>query len=210
MEMSRKRDKKIYLVIDPSMEEPVLLDRIAQALEEKIAALQIWDNFRPDQEISRLAERICRLCQNKNVPVYMNNRWQVLENVPLDGVHFDEIPPNIEEIRNKVGRHFLTGLTCNNNLGKVEWAENNHFDYISFCSMFPSSTSNSCEPVNFETITRAKEKYSLPIYLAGGIHVKNIDRLNSLDYEGIAVISGIMNKKETRKSIREYREKLNF
>lgn len=205
-----KRDKKIYLVIDPSMKEPVLLDRIAQALEEKISVLQIWDNFKPDQEIPLLAEKICGLGHTKNVPVYINNRWQLLENVPLNGVHFDEIPPNMEEIRNKIGRHFLTGLTCNNDLDKVEWAEKNHFDYISFCSVFPSSTSDSCEPVNFETIKKAKEKFSLPIYLAGGINVGNIDRLNSLDYEGIAIISGIMNKKKPRKSIREYRGKLNF
>jgi len=208
--MSGRRDKRIYLVVDPSMEEPVLLDRIAQALEEKIAALQIWDNFAPDQEIIRLAQKICRLCHTKNVPVYMNNRWQVLLKVPLNGVHFDEIPPNIEDIRDEVGRHFLTGLTCNNDLRKVEWAEKNHFDYISFCSMFPSSSSNSCELVNFETVTKAKEKYSLPIYLAGGIHVENINRLNSLDYEGIAVISGIMNEKDPRKSIRNYQEKLIF
>jgi thiamine-phosphate pyrophosphorylase len=103
----------------------------------------------------------------------------------------------------------MCGLTCNNDLTFVDWASKNKLDYISFCSIFPSSTVNSCELVSFNTINQAAKRYSLPIFLAGGIKPENLDKLKELDYAGIAVISGIMSSDRPDESIKKYREKLN-
>lgn len=204
------KKRGVYLVIDPSMEEEILLKRLKQALQEKIVAVQIWDNFQAEQEVLLLVDKVCELCHARAVPVFINNRWELLADTNLDGVHFDEIPEDITGVRQKVGKQFLSGLTCNNDLKWVEWAEDNEFDYISFCSVFPSTTSNSCELVEFETIRKAKEKYSLPVFLAGGISPENIKKLKDLSYEGIAVISGIMNTDKPREAIQNYTKKLNL
>ncbi len=210
MEIRDRINKGIYLVIDPSMEEEILLERIEQALEEKLTALQIWDNFKAEEKINQLVEKICELCHLKDVPVFINNRWHLLTETSLDGVHFDEIPEDITKIRREIGKQFLSGLTCNNDISWVYWAEKNRFDYISFCSIFPSSTSNSCELVDFETIKKAKERSSLPIFLAGGISPGNIKKLKDLDFEGVAVVSGIMNTDNPQEAIQNYSKKLNL
>lgn len=210
MEIKNNIQKGIYLVVDPSMEETVLLKRIEQALQEKIVAVQVWDNFQAGQKIIPLIDKICELCHSRDVPVFINNQWELLGEAPLDGVHFDEIPQDIKKIRRKIGKQFLTGLTCNNDLSWVSWAEKNRFDYISFCSIFPSSTSNSCELVDFETIRKTKEKSSLPVFLAGGINPENINKLNELDYEGVAVVSGIMNSDRPQEAIQNYLKNLNL
>lgn len=208
--MDGLRKKGIYLVVDPSMEEKILLERLKQALQEKIVAVQIWDNFNTEEEILLLTNKICELCHASEVPVLINNRWELMADAALDGVHFDEIPEDISKIRGKFRKQFLSGLTCNNDLKCLEWAEKHQFDYISFCSIFPSTTSNSCELVDFDTIRKAKERSSLPIFLAGGISPENIEKLNYLNYEGVAVVSGIMNADNPGEAVQNYMKKLNL
>lgn len=200
----------VYLVVDPSMEEKILLKKLGQALQKKVVAVQIWDNFQAEQEIPILIDKICELCHSKEVPVFINNHWNLLIDSALDGVHFDEIPEDITSIRRKVGKKFLSGLTCNNDLTWLEWAEKHHVDYISFCSVFPSQTSNSCDLVEIETIRKAKEISTLPIFLAGGISPENLDKLEALKYEGVAVVSGIMNRDNPGEAVQNYLKKLNL
>lgn len=210
MEMKKNKKKGIYLIIDPSMEEAILLAKIAKALQEEIIALQIWDNFQEGQKIHFLIEKICELVHSKNIPVLINNHWGLLNNTPLDGVHFDAIPENWKEIKREISKEYIIGLTCNNNLSQVEWAAKNQLDYISFCSLFPSTTSISCELVSFDTIRETTKKYSLPVFLAGGINPQNLAQLKDLDFDGIAVVSGIMNAKLPEKEIQRYKRKLNL
>lgn len=208
--IDRLKKGGVYLVVDPSMEEKILLEKLEQALQERIVAVQIWDNFQVEQRIPILIDKICELCHGKEVPVLINNRWDLLSDAALDGVHFDEIPENITRIRRKIGKNFLTGLTCNNDLKWLDWAEKHQFDYISFCSVFPSPTSNSCDLVEIETIRKAKERSTLPIFLAGGMSPENMEKIQDLKYEGVAVISGIMNRDNPGEAVQNYLKKLNL
>lgn len=194
----------IYLVIDPSMDEAVITDKLNCILKEKIVAVQVWDHFRDGQNVIAFIQKICALCHAENVPVLINNKWEYLTSTPLDGIHFDHIPPDYDLIRAQVSRSFISGLTCSNDLLLVQWAAANCLDYISFCSMFPSVTANSCELVNYSTIHEAETIFNNPIFLAGGIKPENIIELQELDYNGIAVISGIMNAANPVESIRKY------
>ncbi len=207
--IKRKISSGIYLVIDPSMDELLLLNKLNLCLKEKLAAVQIWDHFKAEQNISSLLKKVCDLCHAKNVPVLINNRWELLNDFLLDGIHFDEIPENYTEMKDSINKPFLCGLTCNNDLTVVHWASENKLDYISFCSIFPSSTANSCELVDFNNIHQAAKHYSLPIFLAGGIKPENLNKLKELDYTGIAVVSGIMSSDRPDESIKKYQVKLN-
>lgn len=198
----------IYLVIDPSMEEVILLDKLRIILQENIAAVQIWDHFRADQDIDGFISKTGDLCSATNTPVFINNRWELLMDMPLDGVHFDRIPENLDMIRKKVKRAFICGLTCNNDLSWVHWAKEQRLDYISFCSMFPSTTATSCDLVDLNTVQQARHIFPGPIFLAGGIKPENIDKLRALDYDGVAVISGIMSSPDPIRAINQYNEKL--
>ncbi|MBC8769638.1 thiamine phosphate synthase [Arenibacter sp. BSSL-BM3] len=205
----RNMGSGIYLIVDPAMDESILMNKLNLCLSEKLAAVQIWDNFKVNQNIIELINRICEKCHAKNIPVLINNRWELLNNSLLDGVHFDDIPTDYTSIVGSVLHPFISGLTCNNDLTHVEWASRNKLDYISFCSIFPSQTANSCEIVNFGTIHHASKNYDLPIYLAGGIKPENLHRLDALKYTGIAVVSGIMSSDVPNESIKKYAHKLN-
>lgn len=199
----------IYLIIDPSIDSPVLIKKLQQALQGKIAAVQIWNNWLPGQLKEPLIQIVCDLCHHHEVPVIINNEWQLLPLLPLDGVHFDGIPENYELIKQTIKEDIIIGITCNNDLKVVNWAEDHHLSYLSFCSVFPSGTSTSCELVSFDIIKKARKITAMPIFLAGGISLENINELSGLAYDGIAVVSAILNASDPAKVTREYLKHLN-
>lgn len=198
----------IYLIIDPSMNLETLICKLKEIIQEEIAAIQIWDNFKPNENPIEFIDEILHLCHTKNIPVLINNRWELLKQTNLDGIHFDKIQDNILQLKNELNREIITGITCNNDLSIVKWANENEFDYISFCSMFPSSTANSCELVSFDTVKEARKITSLSIFLTGGIKPENIDLLNELNYSGIALVSGIMSSESPIEALKKYQQKI--
>lgn len=210
--MKNKKNKSIppgiYLVVDPSMEEPMLLDKLAISLTKDIAAVQIWDNFKNVKNENDLIQKICSLCAEYNTLVLINNQWENLKTRKLDGVHFDHIPNDFDEFRKTISNEIIIGLTCGNNLDDVQWATHNDLDYISFCSMFPSSSVSDCEIVMHETVKKAAQIFNKPLFLAGGITPENLNQLEELKYEGVAVISGVMNGEDPATAIDEYRKNI--
>jgi len=211
--MEVKANKKsissgIYLVIDPSMEEQVLLKKLQIVLTKEIAAVQVWDNFKADQDITGLIGKIQFLCAQHRTPVLINNRWEYLTATGLDGVHFDAVPDDLDQIRKKIRKASILGLTCGNDLADVGWAVEQGIDYISFCSMFPSSSVGDCEIIAYGTVKKARSIFDGPLFLAGGICPENLKRLDGLKYDGIAVISGIMDSENPGRAMDEYHENL--
>jgi len=198
----------IYLIIDPSMDEEILFSKLNLIVKEKISAIQIWDNFKENQNIEELLLKIHEITSSNNIPLIINNRWEYLNQIHLDGIHFDEIPENFIQIKKEINCDFIAGITCNNEISTIEYSEENQFDYISFCSMFTSKTANSCELVNIETVQKAKSIFSGKIFLAGGIDLDNIKNLEELNYDGIAVVSGIMSAENPSESIKHYHQKI--
>ncbi|SKB88180.1 thiamine-phosphate pyrophosphorylase [Salegentibacter salinarum] len=195
----------VYLVVDPQMEKTVLISKLKQIVDiSEIAAVQVWDNFKNIENQISLINEICKIFKNYQVPVLLNNNGNLLNQTEANGVHFDEIPSNFKEIKKNISSNALMGLTCNNNLETVKWAAINKLDYISFCSIFPSSTANSCDLVDFEIIKEARKITEMPIFLAGGIKPSNMHLLKELDFEGVAVISGIMNAENPSISAENY------
>lgn len=200
--------REIYVVVDPTMEKNVLIERLDKIIAERPAAVQVWDHFPAGIKPEALIHELVELCAKTETPVFINNRWELLLTTHLQGVHFDTVPTNLADIRRRVGRPFITGVTVENNLETVQWAAQEAFDYISFCSMFPSSSATSCDLVSFDTVRKAKALFPNKIYLAGGIRPSNVAQLATLPYDGIAVIAGLMNEKHPVDALNEYKHQL--
>lgn len=205
--MKKKIQKGLYIIVDPAMDDFKILQQLYQIHTEQLAAVQIWDN--PNAKISiRLIEEIVQLFKNTSTPILINNRWEYLQDYDLDGVHFDNLPTQIEEIAFQINKDFIKGITLTNNLEDLPRIEKMKFDYLSFCSLFPSTTSQSCELVAFDTLRHCKKKTKIPIFLSGGITPDNLQQLHSLNFEGIAIVSGIMNAAQPQKELKNYQQQL--
>lgn len=201
----------IYLVLDPSIEKTELLEKLEQALDGGVDIIQIWnhwqDSFSQTDKVE-LIDVILSLTKKYNTPVLMNDDWKLLKETDLHGVHFDEIPKDFGSVQSDIEREFIAGITCSNDLEIIQWADDHGFDYISFCSMFPSGSVDSCEIVRPETVRKAREITDLPLFVSGGITPKNLAELNDLDFQGVAVISGILSSDSPKESAYEYKQRL--
>lgn len=193
--MTKQNLNGVYLVVDPTMDQSVLLDKVEEALEGGVNILQIWNrwtNGMQEGDKQQLASYIREMAQSYDVPVLMNEDWQMLQKTGLDGVHFEAVPEDFDQIKEAVGGDFIAGITCSNDLEVVEWAEENGLDYVSFCAMFPSPSVGSCEIVKPETVQKARKITDMPLFLSGGITPEKVADLDGLEFNGVAVISGIL------------------
>lgn len=199
----------LYLIVDANIDSTVLLVKMNMALKEGVKVVQVFDSEENLEEKLKTVIDICELCHSYQVPVFVNNEWTLLKLVPLDGVHFDRIPENYDFIKAQVNRSFMAGITCSNDLTTLQWAHQHNFDYVSFCSMFPSSSAGACEIVSLETVKKAREQTNIPIFLAGGINPDNIKTLTSISFDGVALISGIMSSPDVEQTTKLYVKSLN-
>lgn len=208
--MAEKRiSEGIYLVIDPGMDPEEVYRRLHRVRDEKIAAVQIWDNPALGRLDPDLLTEVVKIFADTSVPVLINNHWEWLEEIGFDGVHFDDLPADPAEIFGKVSSSpAIIGLTLTNDLTVVKKAEEAGVDYFSFCSVFPSGTADSCEIVRPESIRECRKMTGLPLFLAGGITPENLDRLSEWPFDGIAVVSGIMKAADPQKEWKRYSSKL--
>jgi thiamine-phosphate pyrophosphorylase len=207
--LNQKIKGGLYLVVDPKPGISFVLPKIKAALKGGVDVIQIWNNWEKDQSQAEFIEEVCNLTHQFNAPVLINENWTLLKTLPLDGIHFDSIPDNWNEIKTEIDRPFLSGLTCGNDHTPINWAVENQLDYISFCSMFPSSTANSCELIKPETVSNTRRTTAIPIFVAGGITRETIPQLYSLGINGIAVVSAIMKAEDPEAAARNFKGLIN-
>lgn len=208
MDVKRKIEGGLYLVIDPAPGLDAVLPTLKKAIEGGADVIQLWNHWSLQQDRQAFIAAVCREAHAREIPVLINEEWELLVSTDLDGVHFDAVPEDLPKIRQTINRPFILGITCGNDLARIRWATENKLDYVSFCSMFPSPSAGVCEIVSKETVRKAKEMTSLPVFLAGGITLENINELAETGMNGIAVISAIMNASNPQEASRAFKEKL--
>lgn len=200
----------LCLLLDPTMGKNPLLEKMESSLLEGIQLLQIWNRWPQSFDHSdktALIEQICKKAHARSVPVLINQDWELLEETMLDGVHFDHHQSHVspDKLRSQFGSHLIVGITCGNQIDLLKRAEPAGFDYISFCSMFPSHSAPNCELIQPETVINARLETSLPLFVAGGITPENLHELSDLPFDGIAVVSGILQSSSAAEAVKKYR-----
>lgn len=200
----RKIRGGLYLVVDPSMAQPLLQDKLTAAIEGGVSVVQIWNNWEANIDKQAVVNAVCSVAHARNIPVLINDDWELLQTTELDGVHFDVIPNELKYIRQNIARPIFVGITCGNDLSRIEWANKNDCDYVSFCSMFPSVSAGACEIVTKDTVQHARAMTTLPIFLAGGITLHNLQELANTGLDGVALISAIMHSNDPQKAAQNF------
>jgi thiamine-phosphate pyrophosphorylase len=211
----------LYFVVDinsvKKLGEGKVLEIVEKAIEGGVDVIQIWAQREEwELEFEKLCEiirKIIEVAHKKEVPVLIANDLELCALVNADGVHLDgyEIPnESVAKIKSKIGFGKIVGVTCGNDVRKIEWARENAVDYISFCSVFPSSSVDSCEIVPLEMIGKAKEILGegVPVFASGGITVENVDDVLKAGADGVAVVSGIMKADDPRQASENFKRKI--
>jgi len=206
-DLRRKVKGGVYLVIDPHDGIENVLPKVKAALAGGVDVLQIWNHWYEGQDQKSFIDSITTLAHAVDVPVLINEEWHWLETTMMDGVHFDTIPTDWDTIRDTIKRPFLAGITCGNDDARIGWAMR-FADYLSFCSMFPSSSAGVCEIVRPDVVEKTRQQTNLPIFAAGGITPASINTLLPLGINGVAVISAILKADDPARAAHNFKDAL--
>ncbi|MBV7441415.1 thiamine phosphate synthase [Weeksellaceae bacterium TAE3-ERU29] len=180
-------EKQIYLIVDASIplaDLKLKLKEISPFLDK----IQLYNTEKINEvELKSLLDWLTN--QSAQCFIYENKKALGLNKKV--GIHLDEVE-DLTELESQLQRKINKGVTVGNNLEKLKYAEKLGYDYISFCSVFPTKSANVCELVDFENIQKAREFFSGEIFLAGGINEETKQKLTGLNYTGVAVISALM------------------
>lgn len=198
----------VYLVVDPSYGTQRVLEVTKSSLSAGATMLQLWASWK-DQDVSEaigLGIKLAELADQHSVPFLINNNLDLAIKVNADGVHIDGVEPAPEMIREKMGPSAIVGVTCSTKMEKVLWAANKKVDYISFCSMYPSTSVNECDIVPMRIVREARSRVDIPIFASGGINARNAHEVIEAGANGVAVISTIMRAKDPGSVTKELNE----
>lgn len=193
--------KKVYLVADASLPQKYLVKKFTKCFESGLNLLQLYNTQKCSSE---WLNSIADLANLHKVNVVIYNDVDSVISTKIKAIHLDEVE-DIIEVEKNAGKLTYKGVTVGNDLTKIAKAEELGYDYISFCSLFPTTSANVCDFVNFETIKQARNVFSKEIFLAGGITVSTVKKLKELDYDGIVAISAIFESDNIAKTIQTFK-----
>lgn len=179
--------KQVYLLIDATLN----LEKVQSKLEKVLPLLSKIQLYHTQRIYPEYLKEWLDWLNSFDIPCFVYQNTSVLEFNEKVGIHLDNVE-DLSDTEIRLERKIRKGVTVGNDIEKIKRAEQLGYDYISFCSVFPSESAEVCELVNREIIQQARKYFSGEIFLAGGINTDTKKQLQGLDYDGVAVISAIM------------------
>lgn len=125
----------------------------------------------------------------EDVLLIINDYPDIAISSGVDGIHGGKSDFGIEDIRIfKEKYNLIVGISAYNSVRRGQLAEKYGADYVAFSSPFPSPSKNKVLTPK-DTIIKAVESISIPIFVIGGITDSNAEEILSLGVHGIAVLS---------------------
>ena len=188
--------KGIYAILDENNFDFSSLDLYVKKMIEchvRIFQIRIKSTL-SDTHIS-IIKKIKKLCELNNCLLILNDYPEIVKNLNLDGVHIGLNDTNLAEARNILGNNKIIGVSCYNDVDLALSAEKNGASYISFGSLFKTTTKKNPVDLDTNTIHEGKKILTIPICLIGGININNVHDAINLNCDLIAISKGLTSLK---------------
>lgn len=138
-----------------------------------------------------LGKKLRKLCKQHQVPFFINNDVDLIEELDVDGIHVGQTDASPIQLRKKYP-HLKIGLSISN-LDELKSSPVNHIDYIGAGAIFKTNSKTDAEQaVGLAWIKTLHALYpGIPIVGIGGINIENASTVIDAGAVGVAVISVI-------------------
>ena len=181
---------QLYLITDSQLLAGRLLPAVEQALIGGAKLIQYRDKSTDTAKRLHEAQQLKDLCQCYNVPLIINDNLELAAQLGV-GVHLGQQDGSIALARQRLGQDAIIGATCHNSLEFAKQAATQGASYLAFGAFYPSSTKPLAQAADLQTLTQAKQLFSLPVVAIGGITLDNARPLIDAGADYLAVISDI-------------------
>ena len=187
--MLNKRIKGLYGITPNNNLDIALIENVFK--KHKINILQYRHKILDENQKLDEAKELLKLCSQYNTLFIINDDINLCENVKADGIHLGQNDVDVHSARNRLGKNFIIGVSCHNNLELALEAEKNGANYIALGAIFKSKTKPNASYCSLSMIQDINRNINIPIVGIGGITFENQQSVLDAGCSSIAMIEGL-------------------
>lgn len=213
MSWKRKSSKNglLYVILDKKVIDAArgniftLADKLAYY---GVDLLQLRAKNINDKEFLFLAKRLSQIIRQRKKLFIVNDRADIAYLSGAGGLHLGEKDIAADQARKLLGKKALIGRTIHHQ----KELKNIHpeINYISFGPAFKTKTKPGLMPLTLRKlkalISKSKEANNKLIFAIGGINLYNIESLLESGVKNIAVCRDILEAKNLKTTVKEYKK----
>ena len=131
---------KLYLVTDPYLCATFgLLNTVNAAVKGGITMVQLRDKKASTNDRIGVGKELQKILKDTEIPLIVNDDVEAALAIDADGIHVGQNDKSTVEIRGKVGKDKIVGLSCET-IEDAKAADPALVDYIGISPVFPTPT----------------------------------------------------------------------
>ena len=186
---------KLYLVTDPHLCATFgLLNTVNAAVKGGITMVQLRDKEASTNDRIGVGKELKKILKDTEIPLIINDDVEAALAIDADGIHIGQNDKSTVEIRGKVGKDKIVGLSCET-IEDAKAADPALVDYIGISPVFPTPTKSDFNAyIGLDGISDIANATSLPSVAIGGLKREHCGKIFSTGCQGMAVVSAICGK----------------
>ena len=202
-----KEELLLYAVTDRSwLHGRTLKEQVQEALDGGVTFLQLREKHIDSGLFLQEAQELKDLCKQYQVPFVINDDVELALKVDADGVHVGQSDMKAGDVRKKLGKDKIIGVSAQT-VEQAVMAEKHGADYLGVGAVFPTSSKDDAQEVDYETLKAICQAVQIPVIAIGGINAQNVERLKGSAICGVAVISAIFAQEDIKEAAKELKNR---
>lgn len=197
----------LYAITSDDRLLPRLSALVEAALQGGARLVQYRNKQAPAPLRRAQAAELVRVCHAYGAKLIVNDDvWLAIE-IGADGAHVgrDDLPGHdLTTAREALGPKRLLGVSCYNDLARVDAAAKAGADYIGIGSMFSSPTKPGAASASLELLGEARRRFDGPVAAIGGITIKTAPQVIAAGADMVAVVSDLFDAMDIGRRAEEY------
>ena len=188
---------KLYLVTDPHLCASFgLLNTVNAAIKGGITMIQMRDKEASTKERIEIGRELKKILKHTEIPFIVNDDIEAAVAIGADGIHVGQSDERTIEVRNKIGKEKIVGLSCETTQDARD-ADPALVDYIGISPVFPTKTKLDFNShIGLDGISDIVNATSLPSVAIGGLKREHCSEIFIRGCKGMAVVSAICGKED--------------
>ncbi|MFK8031653.1 MAG: thiamine phosphate synthase [Gammaproteobacteria bacterium] len=188
---------------------PDLVERTADIVEGGACAVLYRDKNSPAETRLEQANALRDVCQQHKVPLLINDDIDLAHRVGASGVHVGKNDSSLAEARAVLGSKAIIGVSCYASMRRAVQAQQHGANYVSFGSLYKSTTKPLAEIAPVNLISSARELLDVNVIAIGGITLDNAPSVIDAGAHAVAATTalyGAENSKQTAQAFAAFFE----
>jgi thiamine-phosphate pyrophosphorylase len=209
MMQAKRFPRGLYGVTPDWVDAQQLGQAVRQAARGGMSALQLRQKTATGHERQALAQHLLTICQEFDIPLIINDDWQLAKAVGAAGVHLGRDDDDPAMVRQALGPDALLGVSCYGDLKRAQQMLQIGVDYVAFGAMFASGTKPQAVTTRLELLREARALLGAlspqtAVVAIGGITTDNATSVLQAGADSLAVVGGLFLSSDIEQTARQF------